>query len=178
MTMGASSVRTHVVRMNDDLETSVRIVAIGVLATLIMDLWALALRRIGIPSLDLALLGRWVGHMRLGRWRHESIARATPVRGERQMGWIAHYAIGISFAVLLVTAFGLGWARAPSLAPALIVGLATVAAPLFVLQPAIGAGIASSKTARPVFNATKSVVTHIVYGLGLYLAASVTSLVQ
>ena len=47
----------------------------------------------------------------------------------------------------------------------------TVAAPLLILQPALGAGIASTKTARPLFNSMKSLATHTVYGLGLYLAA-------
>ena len=80
-------------------------------------------------------------------------------------------AIGIAFAGLLIGTFGLGWARSPTLLPALAIGLVTVVAPLFVLQPALGLGIASSKTAAPVFNCTKSIVTHGVFGLGLYLAA-------
>jgi hypothetical protein len=50
-----------------------------------------------------------------------------------------------------------------------------VLAPLFILQPALGAGIASSKTPAPVFNTVKSLVTHMVFGLGLYLAASATA---
>jgi hypothetical protein len=87
------------------------------------------------------------------------------------LGWSAHYTIGITFAALLLSTFGLGWARAPSLGPALLVGIVTVSFPLFVLQPALGAGMASSKTAAPLFNTVKSVVTHTVYGVGLYLAA-------
>jgi hypothetical protein len=51
----------------------------------------------------------------------------------------------------------------------------TVVAPLFILQPALGAGIASSKTAAPLFNCIKSVATHTVFGLGLYLAALATA---
>jgi hypothetical protein len=60
------------------------------------------------------------------------------------------------------------------LLPALFVGVVTVLAPLLVLQPALGAGIASSKTPAPVFNSFKSLVTHTVYGFGLYLAALAT----
>jgi hypothetical protein len=48
-------------------------------------------------------------------------------------------------------------------------------APLFVLQPALGAGIASSRTPTPVFNSVKSLVTHTVFGLGLFLAARATA---
>lgn len=74
-------------------------------------------------------------------------------------------------ATLLLSCFGPDWARSPSLLPALSIGLVTVVAPLFVLQPMPGAGIASSRTPRPVFNSLKSLVTHIVFGIGLYLAA-------
>src|SRR5689334_10965754 len=121
-----------------------------------MDAWAFVLRRLGVPSLDLALLGRWLGHLPEGRWVHPSIARAEPVAHERWIGWLAHYAIGISFAALLLATFGLGWAHAPSLLPALFLGVVTVVAPWFILQPALGAGIASSKTPKPVQNALKS----------------------
>jgi Protein of unknown function (DUF2938) len=51
----------------------------------------------------------------------------------------------------------------------------TVVAPLFILQPAMGAGIASSKTPKSVFNCIKSLATHTVFGLGLYLAALATA---
>jgi hypothetical protein len=153
------------------MEAVVRTVLIGVGATLTMDAWAAVLRRFGIPSLSFALLGRWIGHLPEGQLVHESIAKAPPVRGERLLGWSAHYAIGTSFAALLIAVFGLGWARTPTLLPALFIGLVTVAAPLLVLQPAMGAGIASSRTPRPLFNSLKSVVTHTVYGVGLYVAA-------
>lgn len=123
----------------------------------------------------MALLGRWVGHLGRGVWRHHSIAASAPIRHEAHLGWAAHYAIGIALAALLLGTSGVAWARAPSVGPALAVGLVTVVAPLFILQPGMGAGIASSRTARPVFNAVKSVVTHTVFGLGLYLAALVTS---
>jgi hypothetical protein len=162
--------------MNDTLELALRTVLVGAGATLTMDGWAFLLRRIGIPSLDLALLGRWLGHLRRGRWKHESIARAAPVRGELLLGWCAHYAIGITFAALLLSTFGLGWARSPSPTPALFIGIATAVAPLFILQPALGAGIASSKTSAPVRNSLKSLLTHTVFGVGLYLSALATTL--
>ena len=156
-------------------EFAVRSVLIGVGATAAIDGWAWLLAQFGVPSLRMALLGRWLGHLAHGIWRHDSIASAPPIAGEARLGWAAHYAIGVSFAAVLVATFGLGWARTPTLLPALAVGLLTVVAPLFVLQPALGLGIASSRTAAPVFNALKSVVTHLVYGLGLYLAARATS---
>jgi hypothetical protein len=156
-------------------EIVLRTVVIGVGGTLAMDAWAVALRRFGVSSLDLALLGRWIGHWPEGGWRHAHIARAAPIRGERLLGWAAHYTIGVGFAALAIGCFGLEWARSPSLLPALAIGIGTVVAPLFVLQPALGLGVASSRTPRPVFNALKSVATHTVFGLGLYGAAAITA---
>lgn len=84
-------------------------VVIGVGATALMDLWALLQRRLlGIPSLDFAMVGRWLGHLRRGRLRHEGIGRSLPVAGERALGWTAHYVIGVVFAVLLLAVVGNG----------------------------------------------------------------------
>jgi len=155
------------------MELMVRSILIGAGATLVMDAWAALLRRLGIPSLNFAMLGRWIGHLPSGRLVHESIARASPVKGERALGWAAHYAIGVSFAGLLLATFGVEWAHAPTLRPALFIGMVTVAAPLLILQPALGAGIASRNTPTPLVSSLKSLATHTIFGLGLYLAARV-----
>ena len=158
--------------MAKGLELVAASVLIGGGATVVMDLWLLLLRRgLGVRTLDYAMLGRWLGHVPRGTFVHESIAKARPVRGELALGWCAHYAIGITFAALLLLILGLDWARSPSLMPALVTGLVTVAAPLFVLQPALGAGIASSKAPNPNAARLRSVLTHAVYGLGLYASA-------
>ena len=163
--------------MSEPVEFALRTVLIGGGATVTMDLWTALLRRFGVRSLNFALLGRWVAHLFRGRWRHASIETTTPVRGELWIGWFAHYSIGVAFSAVLLWTFGLDWGRAPTLAPALFVGIVTVAAPWFILQPGMGAGIASSKTPRPAFNAVKSLVSHTVFGAGLYLGAVVTALV-
>jgi len=161
--------------MRTAIECVFRGIFIGAGATLVIDVWAALLRRFGVPSLNFGMLGRWIGHLLQGRLMHESIAKASPVRRELWLGWLAHYAIGISFAGLLLAIFGLGWARSPTLGPALLVGVGTVVSPLFILQPALGAGIASSKTPTPVFNTLKSLTTHIVFGVGLFVAAVVAA---
>ena len=150
---------------------------IGVGATLVMDLWALARTRLfGIPSLDYGLVGRWLAYLPRGRFRHDPIAASPPLRGERLLGWTAHYLIGIAFAALLLAVWGLDWARQPTLGPALIVGVGSVAAPFLVMQPGMGAGIAASRTPQPALARRRSLLTHAVFGLGLYLAGWVTSL--
>ena len=58
------------------------VVLIGIGATAIMDCWLFVLKRLGAPTLNFALLGRWVGHLARGRLAHASIARAEPVAGD------------------------------------------------------------------------------------------------
>lgn len=150
-------------------------VTIGIGATVLMDIWILLLKRWGIPTLNFTLLGRWVGHMPQGRWVHDGIAKAAPVRGEVQLGWCVHYLTGIAFALVLTWLAGPDWMQAPTLLPALGFGIGTVAVPFFVMQPAMGSGIASSRTATPCLNRVRSLANHTVFGLGLYAAALATS---
>ncbi|HKR76193.1 MAG TPA: DUF2938 domain-containing protein [Rhodanobacter sp.] len=144
----------------------------GIGATLVMDLWAQLLRRaLGIPATDWALVGRWFGHLAHGRFAHQSIAQATPVRGERAIGWLAHYAIGMAYAAALLVLAGSEWARHPTLLPALAFGVATVVFPFAVLQPGMGAGFAAAGTPRPNRMRLRSLMTHAVFGCGLYGSA-------
>ncbi|MGK9234963.1 DUF2938 domain-containing protein [Inquilinus limosus] len=106
---------------------------------------------------------------------HDGIGKAAPVAGERALGWIVHYGTGIVFAALLLAICGLGWARDPTLPPALAFGLVTVAAPFLLMQPGLGIGIAASKTPNPTAARLRSLMTHAVFGIGLYLAALVTA---
>ena len=142
---------------------------IGAGATALIDLWAIARRRLfGSALPDYSLVGRWLAHMPRGRFRHESIKAASPMRGERPIGWIAHYLIGIAFAALLLALFGAQWLRYPAPGPALLVGIATVAAPFLLMQPGMGAGIAASRTPHPGAARWQSLVTHALFGIGLY----------
>jgi len=163
--------------MNEGAEIVVRVAVIGIGATVVLDLWNAFLKRLfGVPSLNVGMLGRWFGHFPRGRFVHDNIAEASPVRGELIIGWSAHYAIGISFAALLLAIWGLDWARHPTLLPALVVGLVTLVAPFFLMQPGMGMGIAASKTPRPNAARLKSIVSHTVYGIGLYGSALLSTL--
>lgn len=145
--------------------------SIGIGATLLMDAWTWLLKRRGVRTLDYAMVGRWVGHWRRGIWRHASIATAAPVAYERWAGWSLHYLVGVVFALAFVLLAGEGWLGAPRLGPALAFGVCTVLLPLCVMQPALGAGLFARRTPTPLLNCLRSVATHLVFGLGLYLAA-------
>lgn len=154
------------------MNTLLSTVCIGVGATAIMDLWGIARKPLlGIAPPNYALVGRWLGHMPGGRFRHDAIVNAAAVPGERLIGWTAHYLIGIAFAALLVSLWGSAWIQQPTLWPALAVGFVTVAAPFFLMQPGMGAGVAASRTPKPASARVQSVITHVVFGVGLYVSA-------
>lgn len=141
----------------------------GLAATALIDLWSILRKRLlGTPSPNYDLVGRWLGHMPSGRFRHQSIAAAPVVPCEQLIGWTAHYLIGIAFAALLLGVWGLEWVQRPTLVPALAFGIGTVVMPFFVMQPGMGAGIAASRTPRPHAARVQSLVTHTLFGLGLY----------
>lgn len=144
-------------------------VLMGAGATALIDLWSIVRRRVfGIPSLNYAFVGRWFAHLFRGRFRHDSIAATKPVPGEAIVGWVVHYLTGIVFAAMLLALVGPHWQQRPTLLPALSFGIATLIAPFFVMQPGMGAGIASSRTPRPWTARIQSLITHAIFGCGLY----------
>jgi len=151
---------------------------IGIGATAVTDLWGFARKLLlGKAPPNYALVGRWIAHMIHGRFRHDAIATSAPLRGEHIIGWTAHYLIGIAFAAVLIGIWGPAWIQQPTMGPALIVGIGTVAAPFLLMQPGMGAGIAASRTPRPAAARLQSLITHTVFGLGLYASGQVLHLV-
>jgi hypothetical protein len=57
-----------------------------------------------------------------------------------------------------------------------MVGVGTVAAPFLLMQPAMGAGVAASRTPRPAAARLQSLITHAIFGLGLYGSGLLVSL--
>lgn len=154
------------------MDAAIFTVITGIGATWAIDLWVIGRRRLfatPLPRYD--LVGRWIGHLARGRLRHDAIDRSSPVGGERAIGWIAHYAIVIAFAAVLTGVAGHAWTAHPTPAPALLVGIGTVAAPWLVMQPAMGAGVAARRTRPPGAARLQSLVTHTLFGAALYAAA-------
>ena len=149
---------------------------IGLGATLFIDLWALFLRHaFNVRSLDYCLLGRWVLHMPEGRIVHESIAASQAKPHECKVGWTAHYTIGVAFGLTFVLLAPESWLERPTLVPALAFGVATVVVPFFTMQPAFGLGVAASRAPSPNRARLKSLMTHTVFGMGLYVWAYLLS---
>ena len=159
--------------------TLISIVLIGVGATIVTDIWSIIRQWLfSVPPPNFGFVGRWMAYCARGHFRHDAIAKAPPIKGELFIGWFAHYLIGIGFAAVLVGIYGVEWARQPTVGPALIVGVVTVAAPFFIMQPGMGAGIAASRMSNPGAARIHSLVTHAIFGVGLYISAIVINLVS
>ena len=147
-------------------------VAVGLGATLFMDIWALFLKRVfGIPPANYCLVGRWLRYMPEGKFIHASIAAAPQKRSECTVGWIAHYVIGILYALVLVALVSGSWLARPTLLPALLFGIVSVLVPYLIMQPSFGLGIAASRTPQPTQARLRSLMAHAAFGVGLYVCA-------
>jgi hypothetical protein len=150
---------------------------IGAGATAVLDLWCVVRQWLfGTPFPDYGLVGRWLAGVPRGRFVNDALAQSPPVTGEHAIGWIAHYLTGIAFAAILLALWGFAWVRQPTLIPALTIGILGAAAPLLIQQPGMGAGIASRRTRDPGVARARTLVSHAVFGFGLYAAGWVMSL--
>lgn len=148
---------------------------VGIGATLAIDIWVSFLKLFKIKSLDYRYVGRWVGNFSKGKFFHNKIQDSPPIPHELILGWTVHYLIGITFAFILIAVYGISWLDEPSILPAILIGLLTAIAPFFIMQPAFGFGVASSKLPHPNLLRLKSLSTHLIYGVGLYLSAHLLS---
>jgi hypothetical protein len=146
-----------------------RAIVIGAGATALMDLWAIVLKTaFGLPLPNWGMVGRWFAHLPRGTVFHDDIGKAAPVPNEKAIGWIAHYAIGILYAGVLLAVAGPGWAANPTFLPAWILGLVTVGAGWFLLQPGMGAGWAASRRPDAWRVRLLNIVGHTVFAVGLW----------
>ncbi len=171
--------------MYNPSELMFAILVVGVGATLVMDLWALFLKRVlAVPSLSYCLVGRWVSHMATGVFWHTKISNADVRAGECALGWVVHYLIGIAYAAILLVPMQGVWLSWLDQAPlsafsiALLFGLTTVVFPFFIMQPALGSGIADCHNTNPAQARLKTLVTHSVFGVGLFAAGFIYQWLQ
>lgn len=143
-------------------------VASGAFATVAMDAWALLLKHAAaLPTTDWAMVGRWFGHLCRGRLIHRPIGDSPPIPGELAIGWIAHYAVGVVYA-LLYTGILVITSRTPTLGSAVLFGLVTLAAPWLVLQPGLGIGVFARFAPRPGLTRAINISMHLIFGAALY----------
>ena len=78
---------------------------VGILATVTMDVVAVIALRLGIAGRGPRrtgpdLIGRWIGYLLQGKFRHTDILQTPPLRGELVLGLAAHYLIGIALTLV------------------------------------------------------------------------------
>lgn len=145
---------------------------IGLGATFLFDLWQGGLSLLpGHQPPNWAPIGRWFWHLRHGQVFHDDIAVADEFDYELALGWVGHYVVGLLYGIIFAVMAGPGWMELPTLLPALLFGLATVAFGWFLLQPGLGLGWAASKTPDPARVRMMNLAGHTVFGFGLWLTA-------
>lgn len=161
--------------MKDSIFQFLSPILIGMGATLTFDLWGLFLKHaFNITPSNFCAVGRWILSMPEGIFRHSNIGSVPQKRAECSVGWIGHYMIGVIFAIMFAALVGTDWLYHPTLVPAIVFGVVSVLAPFFLLQPALGLGIAASRTPDPMQARFRSLVNHVVFGFGLYLFGEFT----
>lgn len=93
--------------MNTLVLTLICAIFMGLGATLTFDLWGLFLKHaFQITPSNICLVGRWLRYMPAGTFTHSNLGSAPRKSAECTVGWIAHYLIGVTFAVVFVACAG------------------------------------------------------------------------
>ena len=79
--------------------------------------------------------------------------------------------MGIAYAALYLAIMRLGFGSGPTLTSALAFAITLLAAPWFIMQPALGLGFMAARTPKPAAVLAVNVSVHTVFGVGLYLGA-------
>lgn len=161
------------------MEQALRALAMGVIATVVIDVWAtFANRTLGWPRTNWRMVGRWIGHMPEGQFTHRSIATSPPISHELVVGWAFHYVVGCLYAAIYLIYIDAVHAGEPTVLSAVLFGLVTVLSPWLLMQPGLGLGICASRAPRPNLVRLQNLIIHIIFGLALYYGVRATQLIR
>jgi len=149
----------------------------GILGTVTMDVVAVIALRLGIAGRGPRrtgpdLIGRWIGYLLQGKFKHTDILQTPPMRGELLLGFAAHYSIGIALTLAYLGLLVVAHAR-PTPLSAILYGTATTVFPWFLMFPSQGMGWLGCDAPGDAHLARVSLFNHIVFGLGLALWTAV-----
>ena len=144
---------------------------VGVLATVTMDVVAVIALRLGIAGRGPRrtgpdLIGRWIGYLLRGKFRHTDILQTPPLPGELVLGLAAHYLIGIMLTLMYLGLVVVAHAR-PTALSAILYGTATTVLPWFLMFPSQGMGWLGWDAPDDAHLARASLFNHIIFGLGI-----------
>jgi hypothetical protein len=118
------------------------------------------------------LIGRWIGYLLRGKFRHTDILQTPPLRGELVLGLAAHYLIGIVLTLVYLGLLVVAHAR-PTALSAILYGTATTVFPWFLMFPSQGMGWLGRDAPGDAHLARVSLFNHIIFGLGIALWVAV-----
>ena len=150
---------------------------VGILATVTMDVVAVIALRLGIAGRGPRqtgpnLIGRWIGYLLRGKFRHTDILQTPPLPGELVLGLAAHYLIGIVLTLVYLGLLVVAHAT-PTALSAILYGTATTVFPWFLMFPSQGMGWLGRDAPGDTHLARLSLFNHIIFGLGIALWVAV-----
>lgn len=150
---------------------------VGIGSTIVLDLWVTLIQKLlGIPPTNWGMVGRWLLGLPKGKLVLDTSNNAEPTLGEKTIGWLFHYLIGFAYAAIILILWGTQYIVAPTLLPAIIVGLVlSTIAGLAILLPAMGGGFFGRKLPNPFITLIYLVVAHAFFTAGQYIFAIVYS---
>lgn len=157
----------------NEIDAFLPAIAIGIGATAFMDIVAwLQNRFLRNSGLNYALVGRWIIGIGNGQFTHNTILQSPTQRYEHQVGWVFHYAIGIFYVGCMLAVTGTNWIYTPNIWNPIALGIASISAPFLIMQPAFGFGLAASKTPSPWTARRNSLIAHLSFGVGIFIAGN------
>lgn len=153
---------------NELLNVVVTGIAVGVIGTIVMDMFNYLFARFGIISkIDISMIGRMTAGWLHGRFIYKNPAEMKQVTYERILGFITHYWIGISLSIPYVLGWLLFFNETVSAIWAIPYGITTTVASWFFVYPSMGFGIFGSKSPDGFKATFSSFLNHLFYGIGL-----------
>lgn len=146
-----------------------RIIIVGVIATICMDLWNFVLYLTFGITLDWHILGRWIGHTLQGDFMLYGVNQSAAVAHEAALGWAGHYLTGLMYAGTYLIICRILLHHRPTLLVALIISWCFMVMPFLLYQPAVGVGYFSMEAGNPNFVRLITFTMHTFFGIGLYL---------
>ncbi len=151
------------------MEVVVKVLALGVFATAIIDIWAtFSNRALKFPRTNWAMVGRWLGHIPSGKFIHNPVSSSPEIKYENSIGWVFHYSIGVTYAAIYVALVVWVLGANATLLAAWVFGLLTILSPWLILQPALGLGVCAVKAPKPNMVRAQNIAIHSIFGLALY----------
>ena len=161
--------------MNLTLLFLVKIIIVGIISCLAMDLWQQVLKKIsGIPSSNWRIVGRWfLMIFSAKKIFNPTITEELPLKNENRIGWLVHYSVAVIYVLfywVLMTQTDL---LAPTVLDGLMFGAISVVVPWFFFMPCLGNGFLATKSPNPTLSCTVALASHSILGLTIGFMFSV-----